>query len=74
MEWKPISTAPKDGTEIDIWAKHWRCNADDFIFRRFPSCRWRERFENRAGYWSGLDTGWHATNWCELPAPPKESE
>lgn len=72
MEWQPIETAPKDGTHIDLWAKCWRAEADDFIYARFPSCKWAEwtGCTNRAPCWTGLDNGWRATHWMPLPEPP----
>lgn len=39
-EWQPIDTAPKDGTLLDLWAKCWRSELDDFTHRRFTDCWW----------------------------------
>lgn len=73
MDWQPIETAPKDGTEIDVWAK----NADGHQ-RRITDVCW-----SRMGDWDGTDfDGWtgmyperfcakyEPTHWMPLPEPP----
>lgn len=60
-EWQPIETAPKDGTEIDVW--------DKWGFR-IPCVRWEVTF-----LWWAQDDGPCVTDdelshWMPLPAPP----
>lgn len=77
-EWMPIETAPKDGTEVIIFASwDWddmegeRCSLD-------PSPRvasW-DMAEYRTGFWSVSDNPYsdkavRATHWMPLPEPPK---
>lgn len=67
-EWKPIESAPKDGTEIDLWI------VDPLMPMEFrePNCWWRAD----AGRWMQM-SGWvdtgpcYATHWMPLPEPPK---
>jgi hypothetical protein len=83
--WRPIETAPRDGTIIDLWS------ADEFG-GRIPDCYWGfpEHTCGEAGHhcdsdWHSLSEGWvHSTfnvrlddsitHWMPLPAPPKEDE
>jgi len=68
MEWQPIETAPKDGTEIIVllgthavsarWIGHQGGCA---------GCGW-ETLGSRSGYYAGHVPG----GWMPLPAPPKE--
>jgi hypothetical protein len=71
-DWQRIETAPKDGSEFDLWT----INPDD----RVTNARWnedRKRFE----HW-GPD-GWErmswvridgeATHWMPCPTPPKDN-
>lgn len=71
--WQPIETAPKDGTNIDLWAKQWRVQDDGFNYRRFRTCYWTkgDSMTNRSAYWMHLDSGWRPTHWMPLPAPPR---
>lgn len=67
--WKPIDTAPKDGSFVDLWHKSGT---------RYANCRW---FTNSLGYtcWhiqpggraynAGPDTEY--THWMPLPSPPQ---
>jgi len=66
--WKPIETAPKDNTEIDIWV------LDGY---RVPNCRWvmgswKEFGTNgfEAQDWMDLESP--ATHWRHTPAAPKD--
>lgn len=67
----PLHTAPKDGTEVDLWVK-----AIDCAFR-VPDAVWNAR----AGGWTYADdplheafgdVGVHATHWCPKPVAPVE--
>jgi hypothetical protein len=75
-EWQTIESAPKDGTRVDLYAKTWRAESDDFVSSRFPDCYWTngDSMTNRRAHWSRLDTGWHPTHWMPLPDPPVASE
>lgn len=80
MEWKPIATAPKDGTHLLAWSKGWG----------YFACRWYTP-EQLAEYEDELqpfrppndpadyDGGWFTlgdvdeqtpTHWMPLPPPP----
>lgn len=66
MEWLPIDTAPKDGTEILIFEpKHY--NNDDAIYVVIYT---------RKGKWvesqGELYHTFYPTHWMPLPDPPKE--
>lgn len=72
----PIESAPKDRTNIDIWAKRWDAETDSFEFRRFPDCYWCEPpwDSNKKPYWEGVCASWMPTHWMPQPAPPKEEQ
>ena len=64
--WLPISTAPKDGTVIDIWSPD---------YGRLPYYRYEERSLKNAFYSpaiSGTCCIRNATHWMPLPEPPSE--
>ena len=73
MEWQPIETAPKDGTEILVWAG----SCVVVSWRRlngigYPREAWRLV---HGAYSSGDEGDWsneveHPTHWMPLPAPP----
>lgn len=63
--WKPIGTAPRDGTRILVWP-YW--SGDQPV----AEVRWREtpctaRWESVGG----LHCGAKPTHWMSLPEPPK---
>lgn len=66
-EWQPIESAPRDGTEIQLWAKgEW-----------FPNAHWcRSKLGWYEEYWdahwcSYSESGiYNATHWMPLPTPP----
>lgn len=79
-EWQPIETAPKDGTEIDLWHEE---------FGRYSDCHWGLPEHCCGEYGRYCDSDWHAmkegwimsilnelldadsfTHWMPLPAPP----
>ena len=64
-EWKPIDTAPKDGT-IVLFAGEFDYPND-----------WRIKM----GYWAAYENEWHLfggswkpSHWMPLPAPPSNAE
>jgi hypothetical protein len=84
MNWQPISTAPKDGTVIDLWCV-W---TDTREGERVPDSHWGvstiafedEEIEGWVGGYIGVD-GMEAiidpesrevTHWMPLPEPPAE--
>lgn len=72
-QWQPIETAPRDGTNIDLWVK-----TKDCFECRLPNCFFCT--ETGAWYVKGdfgeyepLDGGM-PTHWMPLPAPPQAEE
>lgn len=85
MDWRPIETAPKDGTLFLCWVRAVKFGEDD-DGRQFESdasevdfCRWRScdetpnggYFDNMAGQIADLQ---HVTHWMPLPPAPKGAE
>jgi len=69
--WQPIETAPKDGSEIDLWANG----------RRRANCRWGVfRWHNGkpqdepcwGPYMMGEEGPLQPTHWQPLPTPPEK--
>jgi len=67
-EWLPIETAPKDGTEIDVWVKN------GF---RIINVRWKVD----GGYWvynrDYINWNWLGalpTHWLPIPKPPENRD
>lgn len=74
--WHEMSTAPKDGTKINICAKMWLPAHDRFEYQRFTNCYWRDGSGYGVGVptgWVGVDTPWHPVYWSlPLPLPKVE--
>jgi len=66
MEWQDISTAPKDGTKIDLWFK-WEASSPG----RKSNCWWEEG-EWRDEFCHGFHESGTPTHWIPLPEPPQE--
>lgn len=72
--WFPISSAPKDGTVVDLWTN---------LNRRIPGCSWKERgcWSERKG-WESWGFDWQdshgealqeiPTHWTAPPEGPNE--
>lgn len=73
-EWQDISTAPKDGTKVDMWFKWWRADTDVFLGTRVPDCHWRFDLPNPGWYcdWggNGIPINSRPTHWMARPDDP----
>jgi len=77
--WQPISTAPRDGTIIDVWLLHEGYRVADAYWKRSKVTK-----KNPYGgsWWApnhdydGCDGPIGATlsHWMEIPAPPDNGE
>lgn len=65
-EWQDISTAPKDGFEIDLWC----LNVSDGAEARFAEMFWNEsgKWEDWCSY--TLEPKWKPTHWMKAPKGP----
>ncbi len=76
--WRPIATAPKDGTVIDLWVTYSggaeRCAScfwdihEDWGPGFVP--RWRQQYAEASG--SSFDVSGIPTHWQPVPAPPSQ--
>lgn len=75
MKLNPMSTAPKDGTPILVWANwSWSWVSDGSVARPLV-CYWEddEWDEDEGGYWLSTtynpyqDTGYHPVGWLPIP-------
>jgi hypothetical protein len=74
-EWKPIETAPRDGTEVDLWCPNY-VSARYGDGARMADCWWERdrwvRFSNIFALDEEPYADIHgATHWMPLPEPPK---
>jgi len=82
MEWQPIETAPKDGTEVIVihytaYDGGMRPTVDGPFTASFCSNRWRSSWDGEEVVeymdWGGTDYKdiMSPTHWMPLPEPPK---
>lgn len=64
MNWQPISTAPKDGTVVDLWCEYYRMPDCLFIHGE-----WRQMFGESPEEFD-IVIG-KPTHWMPLPEPPE---
>ena len=80
MDWKPISTAPKDGTKVLIvnplgamdvssYVRNWQ-ERRVFVRPGINGDIYKSVLED-LGRW-GSDTAFNPTHWMPLPPPPKD--
>jgi len=73
--WRTIESAPKDGTEVDLWG---RVSGSSHKGYRAPECTWQVLADGPDWYtrgdkgWECLGAiGWEPTHWMPLPAAPR---
>ena len=77
-DWRPISTAPKDGTYILLWPVGRAVIRHGYApTSAVGMARWHQPGNpERPGYWSAAGHGEcnRPSHWMPLPAPPEESK
>lgn len=74
MDWKPIETAPKDGTKILVFTIHGDVELSDWYSYQ------SERYEPEGDLFRRVSTAegaWNSntpTHWAPLPAAPADAE
>lgn len=79
-EWQPIQTAPRDGSEVDLWTYRDHSTAGHQE-RRWCYARWTiGQFQGRDAEWvieeedgEMVIRDWTPTHWC-YPQPPPSAE
>jgi hypothetical protein len=66
--WRPIATAPKDGSAILSWPAQSAFTGDDTISYVVRWSDWKEAWIEASG--EEYDT-FHPTHWMPLPEPPE---
>lgn len=63
--WRPIESAPRDGTEFDAWCP---------VRRRIPWAYWHK--ETEQFFFDADNASWpfQPTHWMPLPEPPVPGE
>lgn len=74
-EWKPIETAPKDGTKIDLWVRgkripdaYWIKSSDDPEFADWAVKTYDSHLCETVDSFVYSEP----THWMPLPEPPKQ--
>ncbi len=72
MEWRPIKSAPKDGTPVLLKCPGDRLAVAHYCFEPFTGEGWFVNVPCMGGYGHGTDTRIHwpedqPTHWAELP-------
>jgi hypothetical protein len=62
-EWRPIDSAPRDGTCVLLFAPGWKAASTAWTF---GNDEWQD-----CPYHHGGNPAWKPTHWRPLPSPPK---
>ena len=73
VEWRPIASAPQDGSEILAFIPAGAPSGGAKTNRRQCVMRWYDH-PTQSGYWIGANLRGKPTHWLPLPAPPKETQ
>ncbi len=68
--WRPIETAPTDGTPVDLWVDIVEEAPNSFHLENEPHRVARTYYADYR--WFGGEWPWKPTHWRPLPAPPAE--
>jgi hypothetical protein len=68
LQWQPIETAPRDGTEVLAWGTLHEYGEDDGEQPQHLVAVWIE-----TGWYSPTLGHWEPTHWMHLPPPPELS-
>jgi hypothetical protein len=63
MSWKPIETAPKDGTQVDLWIQ-WSSIGARYANSYYADGQWTDREGDAICAYDVV------THWMPLPQPP----
>ena len=72
--WYPISTAPKDGTEILLWFPKFKCVINGFWDTFEENQKLYETWYVPHDFIIPNDPDEYPTHWMPLPAPPEGDE
>lgn len=65
--WQPIKTAPKDGTEIDVWNSTTHDRIPNVLFSKLS-----DNWCDDTGFWATEEDFYkHITHWMPIPKPPE---
>ncbi len=74
-EWQPIETAPKDGTEVDLWCEPFdamevgnACRMTNCMFSEHSDDVWKAYVALHG--WCSIEKFWRPTHWMPVPTPP----
>ena len=73
--WRPISTAPRDGTRVLLWCVH--ANAaysDDPVAEGWAAAVLGAWIDHNGGGWTWHGLCGRMTHWQPLPAPPPTTQ
>lgn len=75
MNWRPIESAPKDGSRVLCWAEGWE---PTFLVwkenTRFKPSRWYFGDPNEMDDYDLSEVGGGPTLWLEIPHPQKDKK
>lgn len=71
MQWQPIETAPKDGSEVDLWTANGRVPDAKWNAKR---SRWEEWGLGGFEQMTWVDVDYPPTHWMPLPNPPEQDQ
>ncbi len=74
QDWRPIETAPRDGTRFDVWCASpgWQGREFDCWFGTHPDSPWQGHLINICPMRGQTGIVTDAVFWRPLPAPPVE--
>lgn len=71
-DWRPIESAPRDGTSVDLWIEPVEESPDSFYLHNEAHRCANTYYSNY--HWHGAEWPWKPTHWQPLPLPPAPVE